>query len=1209
MFVRTLTPTMDDGAEDAENKGSFRDAGNAGLGLFIPGSIAAPSAYMPAPAPRVPGVKVANYAPVNEANRDPMNEGDGGDDKDDMVAWVKIDQNERQQKLRDSQKPKQYGPADRVLSDDVFRELIESIIRDFEEEHAHIDKHYTSLGSRSSFANVKCSPHAVQVISDSFEDFLMKLLRRAHVFFSARVRSSELLDDLTLKANTFGPDHRMLINMRICNEIETKRKRQQDMLESVQKQREEEDAAAAEDDAADNDLQARLGAQRVEQKKANSKIVTMEEVNKERELMSKKGGQGLLVKNKAVKALESAVVPLELEKIYSDTDLFFKKISEHALSGQQVSLVHEIQAEIKKSALSRSKLQESEWRALRLDDIIPVMDAEPTLRRKMVTLYGHELVQAKNNSIVQEELKRRRDAATFDEEKEDQWNLLKKICSAANGTSEDHDTSKRLEDELTLKYTQGKLVLPAAKTFYEMFIAGGGGKGSMRKVHPAEHRSSSITSMLSSKVSVQRLPLGVSNEDVNQFLAHHNIFGLKTCQFDMHGTNAVLEFHMPKFAQECVTRLDNQRMRISDPETLKVSLFEAIKLEPGNVLIAEQYESDVSAVAVSQLCRNVSGFKGTCKPPGEKHCFVEFVDPHACASALNKFLALGSQVYFRYVSESELSGFSSVRQIEKDLLRQMMDAPQRPPQQPAPKDPSTAPILSSSSKYSVGTFLQASSIPGDLNIDELRRRMSVYSGCLSQTLKTRPSRPSPDQSSSLRIQEFQVQFTDEATANECHRVISGRPFIDDRPEFGHVRSHVRTITQEDIDKANGKQRPLPPPAQTPIVRDQNLSASSFSISSAPVIASTPNPLLPNAEDMITFLVANNIPLISNEEITQVFMSFSGMLGSKVDIQPDAKNPRICSVRVKFVDLESAQRCWDALKGKPFSPHHDIGAVQGIKIRQVSKEQMQRAIQERKEKDQQQKQMQHMPPPLLSVQMPQQAMQHLQQQQQQPRMPQQIMQPMQYATPAVSQPMSGHYAQPLMHSYQQPPEMPQQQQIMPDTQHISTAPNSQSTLVALPLPSNNKKQATEVLMMQQGMQPSHGQPHQVMQPYHGGMPHNMQPQPQLMMMHNMMPPPPQPVQYYQQQPIQLQQQQQYIQIAPQQMQQQQVHHYPQAQHMPLQYTTVQHIPVPQYQYQMQQPAMQYPQAASPTAAELQRLDDEERENQERMKNLLKKAGQR
>jgi hypothetical protein len=315
--------------------------------------------------------------------------------------------------------------------------------------------------------------------------------------------------------------------------------------------------------------------------------------------------------------------------------------------------------------------------------------------------------------------------------------------------------------------------------------------------------------------------------------------------------------------------------------------------------------------------------------------------------------------------------------------------------------------------------------------------------------------------------------------------------------------------------------------------------------------------------MITFLVAKNIPLISHAEITQRFLSFSGMVASEVDIRADAKNSRICSVRVRFIDAESAQRCCDTLKGHPFSPHHDVGPVQGIAVKQMSKEeQMQWAMQERKEKEQQQ-----MRRSLL-------------------------------LNGLTDEERAGLMAMAA-----------QQQQILPDTQHISIAPNSKNTPVAVSRPSNNKKQAAEVPMMQQVTQPLHGQPHQVLQPYHGGMPQNMQPQPQLMMVHNMMPPPPQPVPFYQQQPIQLQQQQQYIQVAPQQMHQQQVHQFPQAQHMPVQYTTVQHIPVQQYQYQMQQPVMQYHQPASPTAAELQRLDDEERINQERMSNLMKQAGQR
>jgi hypothetical protein len=362
-------------------------SGIAGLDMHV-GPVAVPSMSMPMLVPRVTGGRVASFAHSQDTGRDPLNEGEGVEDNDNIDGWQEKDRKERLQKLRENQKPRLYGPSERILSDDVFRELIESNIRQFEEEHAHIDKHYSALGSRSSFVNVKCSPHAVQLISDAFEDFLMKLLRLAHVFFSARVRTTELLDDLTLKGNTFGPDHRMLINMRICNEGESKRKREHEMIESVQKQRDEE--AAEQEDNVDADEMARLAAQRVEQKKESSKIMTMEEINRAREIMAARKNQGLLVKTEAMKAMESilSTVPLELDKIYRETEVFFKKYSEHPLSGQEVSNVHEIQAEIKKVALKSSKLRESEWRAFRLDDLVPVLDAEPALRRKMVTLYG-----------------------------------------------------------------------------------------------------------------------------------------------------------------------------------------------------------------------------------------------------------------------------------------------------------------------------------------------------------------------------------------------------------------------------------------------------------------------------------------------------------------------------------------------------------------------------------------------------------------------------------------------------------------------------------------------------------------------------------------------------------------------------------------------------------------------------------------------------
>ena len=98
----------------------------------------------------------------------------------------------------------------------------------------------------------------------------------------------------------------------------------------------------------------------------------------------------------------------------------------------------------------------------------------------------------------------------------------------------------------------------------------------------------------------------------------------------------------------------------------------------------------------------------------------------------------------------------------------------------------------------------------------------------------------------------------------------------------------------------------------------------------------------NSEKVITCLFASNIPNISNTEITQRFLSFPGMVGSKVDIRAGT-NPQSCGARVRFIDDESAQRCCDALEGHAFSPQHDIGPVQGLAILQMSKEQMQRGV--------------------------------------------------------------------------------------------------------------------------------------------------------------------------------------------------------------------------------------------------------------------------
>jgi hypothetical protein len=985
------------------------------------------------------------------------------------------------------------------------------------------------------------------------------------------------------------------------------------MIDSVQKQREEEAAAEVDDDVLQQ-LQ-RGAAERVEQKKSNSKVVTMEEVNREREIMARKGGQGLLVKSWAVKAQESFAssgLGLEMEKLYSDTELVFKKISEHPLSGQEVSNVHEIQAEIKKTALRRSGLRESEWRALRLDDLIPVMDAEPTLRRKMVTLYGHELLQSKHNSVVQEELKRRRDDANLNEEKEDQWIMIKKLCGHTNGSSEElTDVARsRLEEELTMKYTQGKLVLPAAIAFYKQFIEGAGGKGSMRKVNPAEHRSTSITSMLSSKVAVQRLPLGVTRADVESFLTQLNVSGLKSCQFDSHGTNAVLDFYMPQFAQECVMRVDAQRMRATDPETLKVSLHEAAKLEPGKILIAERYEKDVPISTVSALFRNIPNFKGTCKPYGASYCFAEFVDATSCASALNKAHATSSEVYFRYVSQSELLEFQSARQKEREeAVRQFQAAENHQrPVQPAPvmppKQPQSSPAPASSSgssNHPSAIFFTCSGIPFDISLDNLKRRMSLYSGCLVNTLRNRECAKG-DVPSPLRFQELQVQFQHETSAIACLNAMNGRPFMDDRPEYGPVKVGIKTSKNVSPTLPNVTPVPSVPPILSKNSSSTNVSQTNSSNMPVPSSSNMPFPSSQNSAELLIFLVTSNIPMISPDEISRKFMDAPGFLGTKVEIRPDPKAPGSNSVKCLFTDYASAQRCLDSMAGRPFSPHHDIGPVRGY-VKQVSKELM---MQERQKRKQAQPQ-QMLPQPSEAAVASQQHVQTLQYVSQQPQMQQQTTQPMQYAIPHVSHPVHSNYTQPAMQPVMQPM---MQQNSNPMILQASQPLMQQSPQHMMQQSPQHMMHQTSQPVILQTSQQSHGQLQHMMPAYIGGIPQHtqhlqQQSNPQLMSQH--MPPATQSQQYYQQQLPAHMQQQQSTQIAPQQMLLQS-HPYPQAQLYQMQQPPMQHIPAQQYSYQPPQPVAQYAQASSPTAAELQRLDDELRENQERMQKLQRMAGQ-
>jgi hypothetical protein len=474
-------------------------------------------------------------------------------------------------------------------------------------------------------------------------------------------------------------------------------------------------------------------------------------------------------------------------------------------------------------------------------------------------------------------------------------------------------------------------------------------------VNPAAHRSSSITSMLSSKVAVQRLPLGVTRADVESFLTQLNVSGLKSCQFDSHGTNAVLDFCMPQFAQECVMRVDAQRMRASDPETLKVSLYEATKLEPGKILIAERYEKDVPISIVSKLFRNIPNFKGTCKPNGASYCFAEFVDSTSCASALNKAHATSSEVYFRYVSQIELLKFQSARQKEREeAVRQFQAAENNqrlvpPAHVIPPKQPQSSPApasSSSSSNYPSVVLLTCSGIPFDISLDNLKRRMSLYSGCLANTLRNRECTKG-DAPSSLRFQELQVQFQHETSANECLNTMNGRPFMDDRPEYGPVKVGVK--------KSKNLSPILPDVTPVPSVPPSVSKHSSSTNVSQTNSSNMPVPWSQSSADWLIFLVTNNIPTISQEEISRKFMDAPGFLGSKVEIRPDPKAPGTNSVKCLFVDHASAQRCLDSMAGRPFSPHHEIGPVRGY-VKQVSKELMMQEKQKRK-----QAQLAQMPP--------------------------------------------------------------------------------------------------------------------------------------------------------------------------------------------------------------------------------------------------------
>ena len=179
---------------------------------------------------------------------------------------------------------------------------------------------------------------------------------------------------------------------------------------------------------------------------------------------------------------------------------------------------------------------------------------------------------------------------------------------------------------------------------------------------------------------------------------------------------------------------------------------------------------------------------------------------------------MGNEIYFRYVTSNELRDFSAAREKEKQDIRRQYQVSNSPPKTGLPSaalqnfaEQSSSSVLQSApsafpprqltsavlplppdaTSNVPAIFLLASGIPLDIGLDELKQRLRLFSGCLIQTLKSRPSQSDPSQHTSLSFQEILVQFRDDASANECHRAIHGCPFMDNRPEYGPVKAVVK----------------------------------------------------------------------------------------------------------------------------------------------------------------------------------------------------------------------------------------------------------------------------------------------------------------------------------------------------------------------------------------------------------------------------------
>ena len=105
------------------------------------------------------------------------------------------------------------------------------------------------------------------------------------------------------------------------------------------------------------------------------------------------------------------------------------------------------------------------------------------------------------------------------------------------------------------------------------------------------------------------------------------------------------------------------------------------------------------------------------------------------------------------------------------------------------------------------TFFSCSNVPGHLNSAELQQRMSAHPGCLTHTLRWRPS------TKVVGTVEFQVEFSDHALAKQCQSSLMGRPFLESHPECGDVVLHVKTGLEFRVSRP-APVRPLALPAIT-----------------------------------------------------------------------------------------------------------------------------------------------------------------------------------------------------------------------------------------------------------------------------------------------------------------------------------------------------------------------------------------------------------